>query len=225
MGADHLVDRVFHDRHRYARGNVLDGRALLLRLLHRGIHEHRAARPEVDRIAREQPQLCKLLDVIAHRLGECADKRSAARRTRLVEHDRIDRIVAHLKALDILAADIEDEIDVGVKKARGLKMRHRLDKARVERKRVFHQLLAVAGRRAAADLHAVPAARQQRLKLCAHQLDGIAAVGAVKIVEDASVPGDQHKLCRRAAAVDAEIRRPLVCIEIGAPHGRLCMSV
>ena len=104
-------------------------------------------------------------------------------------------------------------------------MGHRLDKARVERKRIFHQVLAVAGRRAAADLNAALAARQQRFQLRAHQLDRVAAVGAVIVVEDAPVLGDQHKLCRRAAAIDAEIRRPLVCIEIGAPDGRLRMAV
>ena len=62
-----------------------------------------------------QPQLRKFLDVIAQRIGKGLQKRAAARRTGLVQENIVDGAVADLEALDVLAADIDDKIHVGLK--------------------------------------------------------------------------------------------------------------
>ena len=77
-GTDDLIQRVLHDAAAKACRNVLDARAVFLRLLDAGVHEHRAARAQVDRVARLQAQLRKLLRAVAQALRKRLQKRSAA---------------------------------------------------------------------------------------------------------------------------------------------------
>ena len=62
---EHLVDGVFDDGDGQTRRNILYAGAVLLGLLDRGVHEHRAAAAQVHRMLGEQTQLCKVGDVIA----------------------------------------------------------------------------------------------------------------------------------------------------------------
>ena len=94
---------------------------LLLRLLDRRVHENGAAAAEVDGVSGKEAELGKLLDAVAHRLGKGADKRPAPGGAGLVEHDRIDRVVADLEAFDVLPADVEDKSTLGSKKRAALK--------------------------------------------------------------------------------------------------------
>ena len=134
-------------------------------------------------------------------------------------------VVAAFEAVVAWPADVEDEIDVGVEEARRLEVGHRLDEARVDRKGIFHKVLAVACGGAAADRHPVPAAGEDLDELLPDDLDGVAPVRAVVVVEDAPVLRHQHELGRRAAAVDAEVGVPLVGVEVGAADRRLPVAV
>ena len=131
FGADDFINGVFDDGHRKARGDILHARALFLRLLDRTVHEHRAARAEFDGLFGKQAEFGKLVYLHAHGFGERLDKGTAARRTRLVEHDAVDGAVFDLETFDILSADIDDEIDVGIEKHGGLEMRHRFHDAEI----------------------------------------------------------------------------------------------
>ena len=51
---DDLIQRVFDDGVGETRGDILHGRALLLRLLDVGVHEHGAARAKIDGMGGEQ---------------------------------------------------------------------------------------------------------------------------------------------------------------------------
>ena len=144
FGADDLIDRVFDDGRRESRGNILHARALFLRLLDRAVHEHGTARTQLDGVFREQPEAGKLVDLHAHRLCERLNERSAPRRARLVEHDGIDGAVLDLEALDVLPADVDDEIHVGIEIERGFEMRDRFHDAEIDLERRFEHILAVS---------------------------------------------------------------------------------
>ena len=94
-------------------GDVLDGRAVLLRLLYGAVHEDGAARAEVDGVLGEETELREFGDIVAERHCKGLYERAAARRARLVEHDAVNCAVSDFEALDVLTADIEDEIDLG----------------------------------------------------------------------------------------------------------------
>ena len=66
VGADNLIQCVADDRNRQAGRDRVDARAVLLCLLDRRIHEHRAARAEVDRVLCEQAELAEFLNRVAH---------------------------------------------------------------------------------------------------------------------------------------------------------------
>ena len=76
---DDLEQRVFDHRAGQTRGDVLHGRALLLRLLDVGVHKHGAARAQIDGLGREERLCGKALRRIAHGHGEILQERSAAR--------------------------------------------------------------------------------------------------------------------------------------------------
>ena len=83
-GADYLVQRVFDYRYRQSGGDVVDSRAVLLRLLYGRVHKDRAARAEVDRRGREQPLAREVGDVLTERAGKGLQERAAARRAGFV---------------------------------------------------------------------------------------------------------------------------------------------
>ena len=202
--ADDLVQRVLDDRDGQAGGNIGHVRAVLLRLLDGGIHEHRAAGAEIDRLARGQTQLGEILDLIAQRAGERLKERAAAGGAGLVEEDVVDDAVVNLEAFDILPADVDDEIDVGHERARGGEVRHGFDQTEIHAERAADQILAVAGDRARAD-DPIRVLGAQIGQEAAHMRHGVAAVALVAGQQQLAVGGDDDGFDGRRAGVDAQI--------------------
>ena len=71
VGADDLVEGVFHDADGKPGRDVFNAGALLLRLLDRRIHEDGAAATEVDGVLGMQAELGKFCNVVAHRARKC----------------------------------------------------------------------------------------------------------------------------------------------------------
>ena len=224
IGADDLVNGVLDDADRQPCRNVGDRRAVLLRLLDRRVHEDRAARTEIDRRAALQPLAGEVLHAVAHRTGKGLNKGAAAGRACLVEHDGVDRAVFDLEALDVLPADIEDKIDVGAKMLCRRVMRQRLDQPRVGMERMPDEILAVAGDGTARNRDAVAAGTADGKQLLPHERDGVAAVGIIIGIENFLVFGDQHKLGRGTAAVNAEPCTPAVALDIPLSDRRRRMA-
>ena len=79
-----------------------------------------------------------------------------------------------------------------------------LHDALVHAEGVLDELLAVAGAGAAADGHPAAAAAVELFQLPAHQLHGIALVGAIIAIENFPILGDQGELGGGGAAVNAK---------------------
>ena len=104
-----------------------------MRLFDRGVHKNRTAAAEVDRAVGINTQTRKLRDVHAERAGKRLQKAAAAARAGLVQIDIIDHTLVDFQALHVLAADIENEIDVRFQLLRRNQVRDRLDDAEVQR--------------------------------------------------------------------------------------------
>ena len=201
---DDLVERVAHHGVRQAGGNVGHVRTLLLRLLDRGIHEHRAARSEVDRRRRFCCGLRERVDVRIHAGREGLKEGSAPRGARLVDRNRINHAVLDLQVLHVLTADVDDGRDARLQKFCRPEVRHRLDFTFVDADRGLDDSFAVSRGTGAHD-----AGRLRQVGLEAlDDLDGgrhrIALVGGVVGEHDAVIGVDENGLDRRRAGVDAE---------------------
>ena len=211
---DDLVDGVFHDGDGQAGGDLLHAGPVLLGLLHAGVHKHGAAGTQVHRLLGEQAQLGKVGDGVAQGLGEGLDEGAAAGGAGLVEHDGVHRSVADFKALHVLAADVDDEIHVGLEVGGRLVVGHGLHQPQVAGEGVFDQVLAVAGDRHAADLDAVPTLGVDLPELFQHNGHRVAQIGVVVGVQQPPVPGDEGQLGGGGAGVDAQPGGPLIGLDV-----------
>ena len=128
-----------------ARGDVLHCRAFLLGLLYFGVHEHRAAGTQIKGMLREQRRFCKVPDRIVQGFREGFYEGTAAGGAGFVQLYGIHRVVADLDAFHILAADIQDAVDLRIKERGGVIMRDRFDLALVQHQSRLHKRLPVAG--------------------------------------------------------------------------------
>ena len=200
---DDLVQSILDDRIRQPRGNVADARAFLLCLFHHGIHKYRAARAQIHRMLRQKPDAGEFLDRHVDRLRVGFDKGTAARRTRFVEHDMIDRTVLDAHALHVLSADVEDKINTGQEFLRRLVMRHRLDNPVVRVKAGLDQPFSVSGYGCIGDI-----ARSRQLLVELRQqllgrLQRVSLVVAVKREHELFVLVDQRGFGRGRTGIDA----------------------
>ena len=218
-GPDDLVDGVLHHGDGEAGGDVLDGGPVLLGLLDRGVHEHRAPAAQVYGPLGKEAQLGEFLHVIAQRLGEGLQKAAAAGGAGLVQENVADGPVLDLETLHVLAADVDDEVHIGQEVAGGGEVGHRLHHAVVGVEGVFRQILAVAG---GGDRRHVQR-RMLVIQLLEHLPDQghrIAQIGLVVGEEDPGVLVDDHHLHGGGAGVDADVDRGGVVRAEGHPGHR-----
>ena len=116
---DDLVKGVFDDGVGKSCGNILHRRALFLRLLDVGIHEHGAAGAKIDGIFGEQRFLGKALGAVAQGIGEVLDKGAAAGGAGFVQQYGVHAAVFQLDALHVLSADVQHAVHLRVKKRGG----------------------------------------------------------------------------------------------------------
>ncbi len=120
----------------------------------------------------------------------------------------------YLEALDILTADVDDEVYFGQEVLCGEKVGHSLDDAAVDRERVLDYLLAVAGdgRRDYVYIRIFVVKVAQKLE---HNRHGVAAVRAVERFQYNAVGVDDDELYRSRAGVDAEAGVALIAVGVG----------
>ena len=209
----HLVERVAHHRIAEPGRDIRDRGALLLGLFDRRIHENRAAAAQIDRCIRCHAGPGELADIGAHRLGEGLQEGTAARRTGLIDRDRIDHAVADLQILHVLAADVDHAGDPGADRGGGPEMGHGLDLTLVGVQGGLDQFLTIAGDAGPADERALgqradhlagdPDRGRQRGTL----------IGTIGGMHDGAAGVQHHRFDGRRAGIDTEPYRPPHLVE------------
>ena len=215
---DDLEQRVLDHGVREAGGDVADGRALLLRLLDAGVHEHGAAAAEVDGMLAADGRLGELLHGHAHGVGEVGDERPTARRAGLVEHDVLDDAVLDLEALHVLPADVEDEVHVGHEGLGAAEVGDGLDLAGVGLERLDEDALAVARGGHMTDGAALGEMVVDVVHDLARGAENVAVVVVVPGVEQLARLADHGGLHRGRARVDADEHAAVVAVEGALGH-------
>ena len=231
-GADDLVDGVFHHADGEPGGDVLHRGPVLLGLLDRGVHKHGAPASQVHRRGGVETLSGKLRHITAHGLGEGLDERPAAGGAGLVEHNRINGSVQDLEALDVLPADVENEIHLRAEVLGGGVVGDGLHHALVHAESGADELLAVAGNGAAPDGDPAGAEAVDVFQLLPDDLHRVAPVGAVVGVEQLPILPQQGRFRSGTAAVDAQPRAAGVVRDVPAgdvapgvagPEGRVVL--
>ena len=213
---DHFIECVSDDRIRQTRGDVCHIGAFLLGLFYVRIHEYGTAGTEVGRMLCEQSRLREILHRVIQRFGECLDKRTAAGGACLVQKHAVDRVVFDLDALHVLAADIEDTVDLGQEEFRRVEVSDGFDLAFVEHQRRLQKRLTVAGGAGVGDVHIFGDQFADLRDRADRRRERITVVGTVETVEQATFFGDQRHLRRGGTGVDAEEAIALISRQIVA---------
>ena len=221
-----FVERVAHYGVDEARGDVLDCRALLLRLADARVHEDGAARAEVYGVARLLRGARELVHLHVERLREALEEGAAARGAGFVEEYAVDDAVLDAQTFHILSADVDDEVRARQHEARGARVRDGLDLADVDAEGRLYQLFAVAGDAARLYRDGIGHQRIELGEHLAHRLDRLAdAVDFIAREEQLALRADEHDLRRRGADVDAEVGVALVGGDVHALRGALGMAL
>ncbi len=180
---NHLEQRVFDHRAGQSGADVLNGRALLLRLLDVGVHKHGAARSQIHRLPGKQRFRCKALRRIAHGIREVFQETAAAGGTGFVEQNRVHRAAFQLDALHVLSADVQHAIHLRVKEGRCGTVCNRFHLAVVQAEGGFEQTFAITSGTGACNprrfrhfFHQLAHGRAR----CVNRAAGIAGVEAVE---------------------------------------------
>ena len=107
----------------------------------------------------------------------------------------------------VLAADIQDEGDLGVESRGGAEVGQRLHHALVNAKGGADQVFAIAGHHAAGDVGQEAArleGRADQAEAGLHRPDGIAAVAGIKIIDHFPLCIHQHHLGGGGARINAQ---------------------
>ena len=226
---DDLEQRVLDDGIRQARRDVCRRRTLFLRLFDAGIHEDGAAAAKIDGGLGLEGLGGEVLDGHVERGRECLDERTATRRARLVKHDVLDDAVLDMHALHVLAADVEDEVDVGAQLAGTAQMRNRLNLAGVGLDSLEQQCLAIPRRGGMPNGHeriTICIARNLACKVAEHgtsRPEHVALVVDVVAIEDLALLTHEHRLERRGSGIDAKIGNATIARE--ARLGPRCLGM
>ena len=116
---DDLVKGILDDGVGKSRGNILHRRALFLRLLDVGIHEHGAAGAEINGIFGEQCLFGKPFCAVAKGIGKVFDEGAAPGGAGFVQQNSVHAAVFQLDALHVLPADVQHAVHLRVKKRGG----------------------------------------------------------------------------------------------------------
>ncbi len=125
--------------------------ALLLEIDDVRFHEHRAAVPEHRDLLRLERHVGVFLDLIAESRGGALQEVAVAGGALGVELEVLDLPVLQHDDLDVLTANVNDNVNVFVVVQGGLRMRNCFDERHIGFKRLRKQILGVTGRSDALD--------------------------------------------------------------------------
>ncbi len=179
------------------------------------LEEQHAPLAEHRHLARRERRLGELLDRVAETAGDRLEEVPVAGRAGRVQPEVLHPAAVHHDDLDVLAADVDDDVRVLVDVQRGVGVRHRFDQRRIAGEHVLQNVLGVAGRDEPRHLDARPL----RLDLVPDRpehldgvLDRVAARQLVRLGQHASVLVEQHGLGGGRPRVEADERPDLVAL-------------
>ncbi len=126
-------------------GDVGNLCAFLLRLLYLRVHKHGTACSQINRMLGKKSSLCKILYTVIQRFCKGLNKGTAAGGTCLVELNGIHRLIFDFNTFHILTADVDNAVDIRVKKGGSIVVCHGFHFAFIQHKCSLKQCFSIAG--------------------------------------------------------------------------------
>ena len=206
--AHHLGKDVFDDGAAQPRHDVVGGAAVFLFGDDAAVHKDGAAAAQLGGVLGAESRVRDALHRDAQRGGELLQEGAATRGAGLVQQHVGDHAVLDPDGFHVLAADVQQEGDVGQVVAGGRRMGHRLHRVIVPAEGFAQHHLAVAGGAKAQyfQFYAHGAVLfVQFLQAVADHLDGVAPVAGVETVQHGLVLVQQDQLAGGAAGVHPDV--------------------
>ncbi len=171
------------------------------------LHEHRAAVAEARHRLGAEGDVRELLNLETKGLCRALQEVAVARRALRVELEVLDLPVLEDDELDVLPADVDDHVGLGVKVHARLRVRDRLDEGDVGVQHVFEDVFGIAGR---ADAEHVQLAALifdlllQKGEDFHRVFDGVALGELIGFADDVLLHVEQDALGARTAAVETD---------------------
>ena len=172
-----------------------------------GLHEHRAAVAEDRHGVGRESDIGVVLHFVTERLGGALQEVAVSGRALGVELEVLDATVLQHDQLNVLAADIHDDVGILVELHGRFGVRHGFHQRDIGLEHVFQDVLGVSGRTDSQNLQR----RSLRLHLLAERdehvdgvLDGIPARQLVGLAEHIARLREQHSFRRSRTAVKAD---------------------
>ena len=191
---DYLVQRIPDDGIGQPCGNIRNGGAFLLGLLHLGIHKHRTAGSQIHRALRVQRFLGERPGIQIHGLGVSFQERAAARRAGFIQHDAVDRPVLDLHAFHVLSADVQNEIHVRTEVSGRLIVGHGLNLSHVRPEAGLDQPFAVSCDTGIGNIRPLRQLLVQVDQNLTHHFRRIALIAAILFKQQTPVAVHQRRL-------------------------------
>ena len=209
---DDLVQSIFDDRIGKTGRNIRDGGALLLGLLHIGIHKHGAPGSQIHRRFGKQGFFRKALCRISQAGSKILNEGAAAGGAGFIQQNGVHSAVFQLDALHILAADVQNTVHRRVKERRSRAMGNGLHNALIQRKGGFQQRFAVACGTGTDDFGRLWQLSFQFANGKLAGLNGIALIGAVELEQQLSLLANHHQFCGSRTGIDPQKAvAPVIC--------------
>ena len=212
---DHLIQGVFDDGVGKTGGNVLEGRPLLLSLLHVGVHKYGAAGAQIDGIGGKESLLGELGGGVAQGIGKVFKEGAAAGGAGLIQENGVYGVVPDFDAFHVLTADVQNAVHLRIEEGGGLVVGDGLHLPLVQAEGGLQQGLAVAGGAGAENF----SLRRQLLLQLTHGpdggLDGRALIARVEGPQELPLLADQSQLGGGGPGVDAQVAISPVALQRG----------
>ena len=114
-------------------------------------------------------------------------------------------MILYLKAFDVLTADVDDEIRLGIEMERRFEMRHRFHDAEIRFHRGFDEIVAVPRHRARANIDAVFGKSIDLFELFHHDIERLPVIGLIMGIQNPIILRNEDHLRGSRAAVYSEV--------------------
>ena len=219
---DYLKQCVFDNGIRQTCGDIRNLCALLLCLLHAGIHKYRTSGAKVDGLLCKQRSLCEIHNGIIQRFCEGFDEGAATGGACLIQQNTVDDIILNADTFHILSADVQNKVHIRLKELRRLIMCNGFNIAKVNHQGFLNQPFAIARHAGIANHNILRHHIIHFIQAFHDNIQRIALIACIEGIEQIAILGNQSHLCCSRACIHTKEGIPMI---IRQGHASYLISV
>ena len=219
---DDLKQCIFDNGIRQTCGDIRNLCALLLCLLHAGIHKYRTSGAKINGIFCKQRSLCEIHNGIIQRFCEGFDEGATAGGACLIQQNAVDYIILNADTFHILSADVQNKVHIRLEELRRLIMCNGFNIAKVNHQGFLNQPFAIACHAGIANHNILRHHIIHFIQAFHDNIQRIALIACIEGIEQIAILGNQSHLCCGRACIHTKEGIPMI---IRQGHASYLISV